>query len=132
MRGDGAIGQGGGQPAAGFAVLPLGRPDQPRGRLVRPQADGQVLQQVAHPARAESQAAVHALDGALVAGEHGHAQVGAVGLRRRPHERPMPGRTGQGMQGCAGNARAVIVFDEEQVVGAGRQQPPQRLGAFSR
>lgn len=50
------------------------------GRLVAPQADRKVLQQVADPAGAQSQPALHPFDRALIPGQQRQAQVGAISL----------------------------------------------------
>ncbi len=127
-----AFGQGVAQPSPGARVAPLGRCDQLHRRRVGPQADGEPLQDVAHPARSEPQSAVHPLDGAVVAGEDGHPQIGAVRLGCRADERPVGGAAGQGVQRRSGNTRAVVVFDQQQIVGPPRQQFAQRIGAIRR
>lgn len=132
VRVETAAGQGVAQPRPAVGVVPLGVGDQLGCRAVGPQADGQPLQQVADPARPEPQAAMHALDGPVVTGQHGHAQVRAVGLGRRADERPVGGAAGQGAQRYAGDARAVIVLDHQQVLGAARQHLTQDLGALRR
>ncbi len=92
------------------------------------------LEQPADPAGPEPLTPCHPVHSKRVPGEHGEPQIGPVRLGHGPHERPVPGGSGEGVQRGVDDGVTVVVLDEEggRVAGEHRPQLPGPVGPHDR
>ena len=83
---------------------------------------------MAHPAGAESEPGVDPTDRRFVPGNHGDAEVGPVGLRRRSYEHPVTRRADYRPERLVDDADAVVVLENGDVR-IGAQQRAKFAGA---
>jgi hypothetical protein len=96
--------------------------EQARRRRIAEQQRGDLLQDVADPARAEALPPFDAGDRQRITGDDGDAEVGAEHLRQRADDDPATAAGVQRDVGRAGDARNVVVLDHEDVGVAGQQR----------